>query len=460
VRTGAEVKVGVITLLAIALLALFTIYISGARFTAHTYTIYVTFDNARGIERGDPVWMVGVKIGEVRAVAITASRKAQVSLAIERQYHLYKHYLFQIASAGLIQERFIEVIPVKPEAEGPALADQATVPGVAAPDLADMLKTGQEVLTNLNRTAQQLRVVLSDQEILAGAKRALQSFTQAAEGARQAAATAASLAEKWQPETGAILSQLRAAAGNLESTTEAVRAQVEQGTTLEDLQEAARHAREMSANAERLTATLAEMVSDPQVKMELRATLSNIHEASASLKKIGEDMEAFSGKLREAAPAVPKVVKEAQQMAGVTEQIRESLKPPEIHGNFKVLYSGKEGRSFSTGSLDFSTSPDRFLRLGIDDIGEESSVSIQLAEQQRLGVLRYGLVRSRLGLGFDLGRAHRATLSVDLFDPNRLRADVMADVPLILGATDWGMTVGVRNAGGENLFVVGARAKR
>lgn len=202
------------------------------------------------------------------------------------------------------------------------------------------------------------------------------------------------------------------------------------------------------------------MVSSPQVKLELRSTLSNIHDASLSLKSIGENLEAFSGKLREAAPAVPRVVKEAESLATTTEQIRERLKPPEIHGNFSVAYSGKASRSFSTGSLDISTTPDRFLRLGIDDIGEQSTVNIQLAERQRLGVLRYGLVRSRLGLGFDLGRPNRPSLSLDLFDPNRLRADVTADVPLIVGGTTWGLLVGVRDAGGENLFVVGARARR
>lgn len=459
-RTGAEVKVGLITLLAVALLILFSIYITGIGFGAHTYTVYATFGNARGIERGDPVQMVGVKIGEVRLVSITPSRKAQVTLEIGRQYRLYKNYVVQISTAGLIQERFIDVIPVKPGEEGPELSDQATIQGVTAPDLADMLRTGQEVLTNLDRTTQELQVALSDKQLLGGVKRALESFTKAADATRQAATVAAAVAKESEPATMTILAQLRAAAAHLEATTRAVEAKVAQGTTLEDLQAAARSAREASANSERLTANLADMVSDPTVKLELRTTLANIHEASMSLKKIGADLEVFSGKLREAAPSVPAVMKEAEQVATSAEQIRERLKPPEIHGNFSVAYSGKAGRSFSTGSLDFSTSPGRFLRLGIDDIGEGSNVNIQLAERQRLGVLRYGLVRSRLGLGFDLGRPHRATLSVDIFDPNQLRADVLADVPLILGATDWGMLVGMRDVGGDNLFVAGAQARR
>src|SRR5574340_245472 len=98
-RHGAEVKVGLIALLAVALLAVFTYYIQGGLMAGRTYTVYVTFDNARGLQQGDPVRMVGKKIGEVVRVGITpAPLKALVMLRVERQYALYKNYTFQIAA--------------------------------------------------------------------------------------------------------------------------------------------------------------------------------------------------------------------------------------------------------------------------------------------------------------------------------------------------------------------------
>ena len=69
-RTGSEVRVGVITVLAIILMAAYVFYIRGYRAAADTYKVCVTFQDARGLQRGDPVRMVGVKIGEVATVEI------------------------------------------------------------------------------------------------------------------------------------------------------------------------------------------------------------------------------------------------------------------------------------------------------------------------------------------------------------------------------------------------------
>ncbi|MBE9566416.1 MAG: hypothetical protein IMF16_06680 [Proteobacteria bacterium] len=114
----------------------------------------------------------------------------------------------------------------------------------------------------------------------------------------------------------------------------------------------------------------------------------------------------------------------------------------------------------SSGRLDFSTSEGRFLRVGIDDIGEESTVNIQVADRQSLGLVRYGLVRSRLGFGIDVPLPRESTLSVDIFDPNDPRADVLADVPFVLGRSEWGLLTGVRDLGADHLFVAGVRMRR
>jgi len=461
VRTGAEVRVGLITLLAIALLAFFAYHIKGRLGAARTYTIYVTFDDARGLQRGDPVHLVGVRIGEVRAVEVTPPpRKAQVLLAIQKQHPLYRNYLFQIVSAGLIQERAIEVIPAPPGKEGLLLEDQTKVHGVTAPDLAQLLKAGQEVLISLNRTSEQLRSVLSSQQVLSGIERALDSFARAADSAAKMAATATEIAQEAEPKTEAALTQLRQAAEDVQATTGAIRSRVERGTTLEDFEVSARHLRETSQHMADLTGSLDELVSDPQVKTEVRELLSALRDTSLSLRKISSDLEVFSGELRKAAPSVPKVAQEAEGISTKLAQFQERLKPPEMHADFRVLYSSHAGRSFSTGNIDFSypATPDRFLRLGVDDIGEESSANVQLGEQHRLGILRYGLVRSRLGLGLDFSLPRRSALSLDLFNPNALRADIFAEVPV--GRTDWSLLTGARDLGEENLFIVGARLKR
>lgn len=460
-RHGAEVKVGLITLLAIALLAVFTYYVRGSLSGRHTYTVFVTFANARGLQQGDSVRMVGKKIGEVVKVGITPPPlKAQVMLLIDKQYPVFKNYTFQIAAAGLFQERSIEVIPTAPGAEGLLLADQATVPGEAAPDLADMLRSAEGVMASFQGTAEQLQEVLGNKDLLAGVQRALASFADAADAGSRVAEITATLAERTEPEVTRILAELGQASSDLQETTGKIRQTIAEGTALDDMEATAGNVRELSKHLAEITGGLDELTSAPETKQELRESLAAIHDAAASLKRIGADMEVFSGELKKAAPSVPKVAKEAEQLTATVAGLQESLKPPSVHADFRVLYSGGAGRSFSTGNLDFSypQAPRRFLRLGVDDIGEESNANVQLGEHQRTGSLRYGLVRSRLGLGFDFDLPRRGRLSVDLFDPNSLRSDVLLQTPL--GRSDWALLMGGRDLGKDDRFVIGAQVRK
>jgi phospholipid/cholesterol/gamma-HCH transport system substrate-binding protein len=444
-------KVGLITLLAIALAVVFAVHFKGFRAGATAYMLKVSFDDARGLERGDPVRMVGVKIGEVRSVEIEG-RKAVAGLAIESKYPLYTHYQFRVATSGLIQERFVEVVPGHYTPEAIQLHEGDLVEGVMTPGISDLMVSGQQVLANLNRTSQLLQSVLSDQEVLAGVRDALGSFSASAEAAARLAESIAALAGESRPEIAATLQGVRSAAADVRHTASEVRGYFDQGSMLGDMEAAARHAKDTAEKMSELATNLGGLAS-PEVRQQLHETVSRVHEAAESIR-------VFSEGLREAAPAIPDVAREAKQMAETSAMLRERLKPPEIDARFDVLYSGTAGRSYSSGYLDFTTRKDHFLRLGIDDIGEDSAADFQLGETWRRGTLRYGLVRSRLGLGLDFPLPRQGNVSVDLFDPNDLRVDILGDVPLVSGRGDLGISAGIRDLGAESLFVAGVRMRR
>ncbi len=459
-RPGAEIKVGVITLVAILLVGFYLFYIRGYIAAAATYHVCVTFESARGLEPGDPVRMVGVRIGKVHAVEINPDLKADVTLAIDQRYELYDSYKFQIATSGIIPERFVEVVPAPPDPYAARMTDGFCVDGVVQPTLRDLSAAGSELLANLNRTSRALNVVLTDQEILVGVRSALQGFSEAATAASELADTTAALADDSRPQIMAALGNLKGASADLRSVTAQFRSRVTEGATLDDLAQTAEHAREVAANAAELSAALAQLADDPQIQEQLRETVSAIHAAAQSAKQVGEDLKVFSAELREAAPVVPRLAAEADEMAETSQAIRERLQPPEIQAAFDVAYSGKADRWFPTINLDFETRPNRFLRLGLDDIGEQNEVNAQIGDEQEKTALRYGLMRSRLGIGVDFDLPSRAVLSLDVFDPNNPRADVMADVPVFAGRTEWSLLLGARDLGEEDLLVGGIRLKR
>jgi len=247
---------------------------------------------------------------------------------------------------------------------------------------------------------------------------------------------------------------------NVEAFTEELRARLSEGSTFDDIEVTARELRETAGEAHRLAKGLADIAADPALQENIPDTVADVRAAARSLRTVGENLEVFTAELRKAAPTVPRVVREAEQVVEVSTALRERLKPPEIKASFDLLYSGLEDRLFPSGHLDFVTSPNRFVRVGVDDIGEESDANIQLGERRGLGVLRYGLVRSRLGVGFDFDLPRNSVLSLDLFDPNDVRADILADLPLLLGRSDVSFVTGVRDIGQDNLFVAGLRFRR
>jgi phospholipid/cholesterol/gamma-HCH transport system substrate-binding protein len=452
-RTGAEIKVGIITLFAVALLLVFAFYIRGFRATAVTYKIDVTFDDARGLQRGDPVRMLGVKIGQVHSVEITPELKAQVTLSIDGEQELYDHYKFRIGTSGLIQERFVEVIPAPREPYVNKLTDGASVEGIVRPDLSDLMDAGSRLLDNLDRTSRRLSLVLGDQEILTGIRDALQSFSQLAN-------TVSVLAEQSQPELLDTLSGIRSASADLKAVATEVRTRLTEGSALDDIEETARRLREIATRAERISTDLAKLTSDPDIEQQVRTTIAAVSQAAQSAEKVGADLEVVSTKLREAAPAIPVIAEEASEFAGASAVLRQRLQPPKIDAAFDVLYGPGADRSYSSARLDIGAGQDRFLRIGIDDIGEDSTANIQLGEPQRRAVLRYGLVRSRLGIGADFDLPREITLSFDLFDPNALRADVLVKVPFVQGRAGWSLLAGARDLGEENVYVGGIRLER
>jgi phospholipid/cholesterol/gamma-HCH transport system substrate-binding protein len=458
-RYGSEVKVGLIVILGLVLLSVFVVYVRGLRPGAESYRVSVIFTNARGLQPGDPVRMAGVKIGEVDAVDISPDQRAVATLKLLRRYPVRSNDEFRIGTSGLIQERFVEVVPQGFSPEAKTLEGGEELRGVVTPDLSDLLASGREVLDNLNRTARLLRSVLSDEEVIGGVKKALETFSESAEAAAALANSITQLSNESRPEMLAALRRLHAAADQLQQTTAAVDRRLQQSTALDNLDATLRISRETAGKADKLVSDLSAMVADPKAQRDWRETLTNAHDAAAELKAVSGDLRAFSLELRKAAPAVPKVAAEAESIAAYSSDLRERLRPPEINARFDILHSGQAERTYSTGNLDIKTSEGHFVRLGIDDIGEEGGANVQLGEQQRKLTLRYGLVRSRLGFGLDIPIS-RSSVSLDIFDPNNVRADILADVPWAVGRADLGLLAGVRDLGDSGLYVAGLRLRR
>jgi phospholipid/cholesterol/gamma-HCH transport system substrate-binding protein len=113
-------------LLAAALLALFTLGLSG---TSGNYRVDAIFDNADYLISGQDVKIAGARVGQVEKVKLTRDRKARVQMRIDPGFAPFRsNASCSIRPQSLIGEKFVECEPGDPS--GGPLAKRGTAPTV------------------------------------------------------------------------------------------------------------------------------------------------------------------------------------------------------------------------------------------------------------------------------------------------------------------------------------------
>lgn len=103
-----ELRVGLIVILAIAILVIGIIWVKGIRFNQTRYTYTVIFPNVGTLKVGDPVSVSGVDKGKVKKIKLYQG-DVLVTLDLESDVVLKKDARFTVKNIGLMGERFIAV---------------------------------------------------------------------------------------------------------------------------------------------------------------------------------------------------------------------------------------------------------------------------------------------------------------------------------------------------------------
>ncbi len=108
-----QFRVGVVVL-ATALIAGILIVAFGdfTIFGVGTYTVYVPFSRAPGIQEGTPVRKSGIRIGKVTGVKLTDAG-VMVAMDIDDQYGIATHERCQISTANLLGDAVLEFVPTR-----------------------------------------------------------------------------------------------------------------------------------------------------------------------------------------------------------------------------------------------------------------------------------------------------------------------------------------------------------
>jgi phospholipid/cholesterol/gamma-HCH transport system substrate-binding protein len=118
---GRDLLVGFFVLLGLAALAYLSLAVGGlSRQGPGGFVLTADFDELGGLKTRAPVVISGVKVGQVRSIALGDDYRAHVTLDLDPRLRLPKDTSASIVTAGLLGDRYIslqlggEADPLKP----------------------------------------------------------------------------------------------------------------------------------------------------------------------------------------------------------------------------------------------------------------------------------------------------------------------------------------------------------
>jgi phospholipid/cholesterol/gamma-HCH transport system substrate-binding protein len=133
-----KIKVGALFAAAFLLSLLFA-YWMGAFSFGPTRNLHVYYDFAGGIERGSPVRLAGIRIGRVADVDFSKGGKNLLRLTLKVSRESFQQITtdskFYINLAGLIGERYIEIVP----GTGELVENNAEMVGISPPRIDQLI---------------------------------------------------------------------------------------------------------------------------------------------------------------------------------------------------------------------------------------------------------------------------------------------------------------------------------
>jgi len=162
-KKNNEVSVGVFVILWFIFLTLVLFFVSGVYLFRSGYTVDVMFNYVSILNKGAPVRMAGVRVGEVSQVDIVydeakQNNRVRVKLFIEKGSEIRENYAFTIRGTHVLSEPHVEITP-KP-GTFPLLHKGAVVEGVPLVAVEELIDRAHEVLDNLSSMSGELNTSL------------------------------------------------------------------------------------------------------------------------------------------------------------------------------------------------------------------------------------------------------------------------------------------------------------
>jgi phospholipid/cholesterol/gamma-HCH transport system substrate-binding protein len=501
-----ELRVGIMFLSGLILLVLTIVSLTRWGQGRNSYTFRIHFKHAQGLQTGAPVHVAGVEVGRVTLIELDPiTNEPLVTVRVGRDVTVYDNYHFTIGMTGIVGEHFVEVVPVAESAatRGTPIQPGHRVEGYTVPDLNDILAQASTLAGKLTQTVDTLNGSMLSPETMQNMQQTMANLRKTSENAMAFSGALTQTLAQNQDTVSTVMADVAGVASDMRRLSHTLLPQLANTKSLRNIELAAEQAAGITKRLDHMAAVLETTVTDKELLAgvkdsvtrmkgvtaqieglvgDARGALKSAPEIAANLKQFSADLPTIVKPFKEVAtnlqqvtadlPTIMKPFKEiAPQTAADVAQITKTLRAvsddlsglthrfsntgkavgtTKLDTEARVMGGvgpGKTGNSNFRSDLNFDVRiRDSMLRAGVADVGQGNTLNLQYGN--RLGKdlwLRYGVLQSQAGVGLDYRLNPDLRLSGELFDPNDLGFNAVAEYRLRPLGNAWWLTGGAYN---------------
>lgn len=176
-----ETQVGIFVVVGFIMLSMIVFFISGVYLFRPGYRVTVMYDYVSILDKGAPIRMAGVRIGEVSDVSLhydesTQKTRVSVKLFIAEGVDVRENYDFTIRGTHILSEPHIEISP-KP-GNAPLLTDGKLLEGVTPVPIENLIDRAHAIADSLDAILSGINEAVNSKEGAQSVKELITSLSQ------------------------------------------------------------------------------------------------------------------------------------------------------------------------------------------------------------------------------------------------------------------------------------------
>ncbi|GAB4268998.1 MAG: hypothetical protein Kow0029_04750 [Candidatus Rifleibacteriota bacterium] len=418
---NSTVKVGIMTLIAAALLIYMVFVIGDYSFGDQGYRFVISFYSVNGLSKGSSVSMSGVKIGKVEKIEIRDDQVYVFVFIRERNLHIRKKSTFTISTAGLMGEKFVEIMPTR-DYSSPYVSDGEVVPGTDPTRMDELFEQGNVLIQKLQELTASAKDIIGDPELKENTRMIFRNAREASDRMNEIILSVRNRSDRIVESLDNILKKVDTEITNNRDDIRTMIANFRQfSSRLSSITEDSRgDFKEIIANVrkttERLDSMIEELNRNNQMTDDLRATIESLRNASDNAKEITREVKEIVAD-KEIKNKINTALDDAHKLAQAVDKVFLNIRQTRVDFKYLLRYREENETFYSDLSVDLYPTDTTFYRFGVEDVGGEDLFSLMVARGADSKLIkRAGIISSKVGVGLDYFMAKDLALTLDFID--------------------------------------------